>query len=171
MKVFAVLLCGFLSAALAADPAVPEVRTVYLLSMSSGLDQYLANRLTRGGVVRVVTDPSKADAIVTERLGPAFEQRMQELLPKPKPVEPPKEKEAEKKETVNQGPEIAAALRPPVTSLARTKGTVFLVSAVDGAVLWSVFEPLKGTTPQALDRTAERIADLLVRDLKPKPSQ
>jgi hypothetical protein len=170
MKALAVLLCGFFGAALAAEQPVPEVRTVYLLSMSNGLDQYLANRLTRSGVVQVVTDPGKADAVLTDRLGPSFEQRMQDLLPKPKPAQAPKE-EAEKKGAGSETPEIATAGRPPVTSLARGKGTVFLVSAASGAVVWSVFQPPRDTTPEALDRTAERITELLARELKRKPAQ
>jgi hypothetical protein len=122
-------------------------------------------------VVQVVTDPSKAEAVLTERLGPAFEQRMQELLPKPKPAEPPKEKEAGKKDTAGQTPEIAAAARPAVSSLARSRGTVFLVSTATGAVLWSAFEPPKSTTPEELNRTAARITTLLGRELKRKPAQ
>ena len=39
---------------------------VYILAMGSGMDQYLANQLTTIGVFEVVTDPQKADAIVTD---------------------------------------------------------------------------------------------------------
>ena len=33
-----------------------EVHNVYILPMGSGLDQYIANRLTRSGVLQVVTE-------------------------------------------------------------------------------------------------------------------
>src|SRR5678809_764458 len=45
------------------------VKTVYLLPMAGGLDQYLALQLTSGGVLQVVTDPKKADAILTDGIG------------------------------------------------------------------------------------------------------
>src|SRR5438105_4290906 len=65
-------------------PALPEVKRVYLLPMTSGLDQYIANWLTKAGRFEVVTDPANADAIFTDRLGPAFEQKWAELYPPPK---------------------------------------------------------------------------------------
>ena len=46
-----------LTTALAADLA--DVKTVYLLPMSFGMDQYLAVRLTTGSKLQVVTDPQK----------------------------------------------------------------------------------------------------------------
>src|SRR5688500_13830221 len=64
-------------------PDLMEVREVYLLPMSGGLDQYLANRLTREGRFEVVTDPKNADAVFTDRLGPAFEDKLKELYPRP----------------------------------------------------------------------------------------
>ena len=64
------------------------VRSVYLLPMARGLDQYLANRLTNEGVFQVVTDPAKADAFFTDRVGEGFEQKLADLLPEPeKPAE------------------------------------------------------------------------------------
>lgn len=70
--------------------AVAQIKTVYLLPMSRGMDQYLANRLTRGGVVQVVTDPKKADALLTDHLGAAFEASVKELYPEVKPAAPAK---------------------------------------------------------------------------------
>ena len=64
-------------------PGLAEVKRVYLLPMSGGLDQYLANRLTKVGRFEVVTDPANADAVFTDRLGPAFEDKWNELYPPP----------------------------------------------------------------------------------------
>ena len=36
--------------------------------MGSGMDQYLANQLTNAGIFEVVTDPKKADAILTDNV-------------------------------------------------------------------------------------------------------
>jgi len=44
--------------------------------MRGGLDQYLANRLTNGGVFRVVTDPKLADAVLTDHMGTEFETQL-----------------------------------------------------------------------------------------------
>ncbi len=55
------------------------IKTVYLLPMASGLDQFLAVRLTTGSILQVVTDPQKADAILTDHIGASFEQRLDEL--------------------------------------------------------------------------------------------
>ena len=51
-----------------------SVKTVYLLPMANGLDQYLASRLTSESVFQVVTDPKKADAVLTDHVGEGFEQ-------------------------------------------------------------------------------------------------
>ena len=62
-----------------------DVKTVYLLPMSNGLDQYLAIRLTTGATMQVVTDPQKADAVMTDHLGQSFEEKLDEYYsPKPK---------------------------------------------------------------------------------------
>ena len=41
------------------------------MPMGRGLDQFIANRLTRMHVLQVVTDPAKADTIITDQRGPA----------------------------------------------------------------------------------------------------
>ena len=87
-----------ITASAAVHPALPEVKTVYLLPMGSGLDQYLANWLTRIGRFEVVTDPAKADAIFTDRLGTAFEEKWKEMYPPPEPPKPEPAKDEAKKD-------------------------------------------------------------------------
>ena len=77
MKLFCMLLAASLSMAAA---GLSDVKTVYLLPMSSGLDQHLAVSLTTGNVLQVVTDPGKADAIFTDTIGASFEDRLAELF-------------------------------------------------------------------------------------------
>jgi hypothetical protein len=94
MKTTIALLFSMFAAALAAPPnaELAQVHKVYLLPMSNGMDQYLANWLTKLGIFQVVTDPKKADAIFTDHLGEAFEGRQAELFPQPVPpvaAEPP----------------------------------------------------------------------------------
>jgi hypothetical protein len=66
------------------------VRTVYVLPMSKGFDQYLANRLTNQSVFQVVTDPTKADAIFTDSIGESLEQTLDAIVPtaEPEPAKP-----------------------------------------------------------------------------------
>ena len=87
MKPTIVLLFSSLAVALAAPPKTElmQVHKVYLLPMSNGMEQYLANRLTGLGVFQVVTDPKKADAIFTDGIGDTFESRQAEWFPQ-KPV-------------------------------------------------------------------------------------
>ncbi len=60
------------SAPAPASPQLEAVKTVYVMPMSSGLDQYLANAISRIGYMQVVTDPQKADAVITANHGASF---------------------------------------------------------------------------------------------------
>ena len=155
MKSAALLLCVIAlgSALLSYGADSSGVQTVYLLPMANGLDQYVANRLAASGVFHVTTDPKKADAIFTDKLGEAFEQRLDTLLLPP----------VEKSSKESKAEERAA---PRVSSFSRSKGTVFLVDAATRAILWSVYEPPKNTTPAELDRTAQRIVGALKPPVK-----
>ena len=48
----------FSTLALAAvNPQLEKVQSIYILPMSGGMDQYLANRITQLGKMQVVADP------------------------------------------------------------------------------------------------------------------
>jgi hypothetical protein len=135
------------------------VHTVYVLPMAGGLDQYLAEWLTREHVVQVVADPKAADAVLTDRLGEAFEQKMATIRPLVK------DKDAKSDKSDNTGGEGAQARPPFHTNV--SSGTVFLVDAKSRAVLWSDYEkPPAYVTDKALNREAERI----VKKLQAKPA-
>jgi hypothetical protein len=91
------------SAQTGASRKLSEVQTIYVLPMSSGMDQYLASRLTRGHILQVVTDPAKADAILTDHLGAAFEDSLKELYPELKPA--PEKPDAKAEKAANQAAE------------------------------------------------------------------
>jgi hypothetical protein len=156
--------------------SLAQVKTVYLLPMSHGMDQYLADRLTHGGVVQVVTDPSKADALLTDHLGETFEAKVKELYPEPKPVvapaKPEEKKPDEKKpdEKKNDAKEPAAAAKSDELELkssgpehtpvpARSRGTIFLVKRGTGEVLWSAYNAPATRQPKDLNRTAAKVAE------------
>src|SRR5579864_5504108 len=90
MKLFCTFALLAASASAAVNPQLKQVNTVYILAMTGGMDQYLANRLTTMGVFQVVADPQKADAIITDRLGEPFEAKLTELYPPPPPPHPAK---------------------------------------------------------------------------------
>ena len=167
----AVSVCGL--AAAAVNPALPEVKRVYFLPMSNGLDQYLANRLTKVGRFEVVTNPDQADAVFTDRIGTAFEERWKELYPPPPPPPKPvdenaKDKEKDKKDKTPESLETAIAPLVRISSFTRGKGNVFLVSRKSGAVIWSHYAVPKNSRSKSLDNTADKIIDRLHDDLKPK---
>lgn len=144
----------------AQNPELGRVQTVYLLRMGHGLDQYLATHLTRLGVFQVVADPAKADAVFTDHLGEAFEQRLAELFPAAaQPAEASKITEEEKHSARREE-------GPRISSWGRGRGTVFLVEPRTRQVLWSVYEPPRDSSAQQVQRAARRIAERLRRELK-----
>jgi hypothetical protein len=166
------LLILWLVAAGLSAAELAAVHTVYLLPMGSSLDQYLANRLTSGHVFLVVTDPKLADAIFTDRIGTAFEEKLADLL-----AAPPAAQSAPSQPASTDASSPSA--RPPITetfnklsspaansSFGRGKGTIFLVDRKSKQVIWSVYEPPRGSTGQQLDKGALDIVSHLKRDLK-----
>ena len=160
-------------AAAAVNPQLKQVNTVYILAMGNAEDQYLANQLTTAGVFQVVTDPKKADAILTDRVGKPFEQTLDELYPPPPPPEPPKKEDdsdAKTKDQPKRGADLTGGGPNRVTSssFSRGKGNFFLVDRKSRMVLWSVYEPAKDTTPGALTKVAAKVVKRLQADLSNK---
>ncbi|HWF10972.1 MAG TPA: hypothetical protein VG297_21030 [Bryobacteraceae bacterium] len=125
-------------------------KTVYILPMAAGLDQYLAQRLTQDHVMQVVTDPKAAEVIMTDRLGEAFEQKLRE-------IHPPETANANNSNSSNKDEKKTDDATHNTFRGSTAKGTVFLVDAKSRAVLWSDYQK-PGHDP---NRTAERIAHAL----------
>lgn len=146
----------------AASPQLAAVRTVYILPMGGGMDQYLANRLTAMQVVQVAADPQNADAIFTDRLGETFERRLEDLYPKPPPPKAADDKDKETDESSSVKDAVALADKgqatAPVSTFGGGKGTFFLVDRKTRNVLWSTYEKPAGMRPQQLKHTADVIA-------------
>jgi hypothetical protein len=160
--------------ALAGDLA--QVHNVYILPMSGGLDQYLANRLTQSHILQVVTDPAKADVVLSDRLGQSFEQKMTELYPPPPPPAPPKKepaKAAEDKPAAEQAPgaiggllgDTVNKLSSPMSTFGGGKGTIFLVSVKSREVLWSTYEKPKDSRAAQLEKASARICEDLKKSI------
>jgi hypothetical protein len=153
-----------------------EVKRVYLLPMQFGMDQYLANRLTREGVFQVVADPASADAIFTDQLGAAFEARMKALYPPPPVAKPAKPEKKDVATTAKNEPEPSDAPDEKVAQSAesmrivpssRGRGMVFLVKRGTGEVLWSDHrEPTAHHGPE-MDKAAAKLVKSLKRALNP----
>ena len=157
-----------------------EGRRVYLLPMSHSLDQFLANRLTRDHVMQVVTDPAKADTVITDQVGAALEDRLKTLYPPPEAKAPAKDQAAAPKAETPKPKDDAAAQTAPsildnpvnkvekagsMAAFGRGRGTVFLVDVKSREVLWSAFDKPKNSSPHELDHTAERLVKRLKEDL------
>jgi hypothetical protein len=166
-------------AALACGADLANVHTVYVLKMSKGMDQYLANRLTNDHVFQVVTDPKLADAVLTDRIGESFQAKLEELFPTPEPEQPAKEnakelakqKEKEKEESAKPGGLLAEPVNKLASPAANSSfghagGTIFLVDARSRQVVWSAYDVPKDGTSRQLDRTASDIVSRIKRDLK-----
>jgi len=160
----------------AVNPQLKQVNTVYILAMTGGMDQFLANQITASGVFQVVTDPKNADAIITDRLGESFESKLKELYPPPAPPvpapAPPADDDKQKADGKKNALDLGAGAQR-VNSGARGKGNLFIVDRKSRNVLWSVFEPPKDTTPGELSKTAEKVVKRLKLDLsdKKQPSE
>jgi hypothetical protein len=181
MKLFCALTALAATAAVASvNPQLHEVKRVYILAMSAGMDQYLANQLTKAGIFEVVTDPKRADAIVTDRVGESFEGKLDELYPPPAPPKKVEPKAAD--DSDSDHPKSARDLSDQKladldlsggggyhpSTLGHGKGNIFIVSRTSRSVLWSIYEPPKNNTSSELTKTAERVVKHLQEDLNPK---
>ncbi|MGA2877441.1 MAG: hypothetical protein ABSG13_00670 [Bryobacteraceae bacterium] len=182
------LFCAFTLLAAAAlasvNPQLHEVKRVYILAMGSGMDQYLASQLTKAGLFEVVTDPKKADAIVTDNVGEAFQKKVDDLYPAPPPPPGATKPAADSDTSLDVGDsnvsDAKAAKKdglagldfgggaPRSGSLGRGKGNFFVVDRNSRIVLWSVYERPKNSTPGELTKTAGRVVKHLKEDLTDK---
>lgn len=149
--------------------ALAQVSAVYLLPMSHGMDQYLAHALTKAGLVQVVTDPAKADALLTDHLGAAFEASVKELYPEVAPVAAPAKSDAEKPDKDKDAstdakpdpPEMRTAAMDRPTAPGRNRGMVFLVKRGTGEVLWSAYHDPATRRAKELNRAAGKLSNSL----------
>ena len=156
MKFSAIAVGVLLSISGAARAEVFGVKTVYILPMAGGLDQYLALQLTSGGVLRVVTDPKKADAVLTDAIGAHLEESLSAIYGAPV-------------ETDKSGKEGKAEFTQPASqSFSRGRGIVFLVNRASRDVLWSTFERPKNSQPEELKHAAAKIVERLANTSKAK---
>ena len=159
MKQFIVAAAALAISVFVSAAGLGDIKTVYVLPMSNGLDQYLAAQLTSGSVLQVVTDPQKADAVLTDHVGETFEQTLADLY-STKP--PASDKAAEKTD------DTGATFTRSGMQGQRGRGNIFLVNRKTHDVLWSFFESPKDKTPSGMRRTAGRISAKLAHSIKGK---
>ncbi len=161
IKLLLLLLASGAAALSGAD--LGNVRTVYMLPMAHGLDQYLANILTAEHVFVIVTDPRTADAVLTDHVNSALQEKLDTLLAPP----PPPLKEGEKDEPKGTLLDPANKLSNPAdnSNVGRSKGTIFLVGAKSRQVLWSVYDLPKDASSKELDHIASDIVSRLKKDM------
>ncbi len=151
MKLLLMVAAG---AVFACGAELAEYKTVYVLPMSSGLDQFLATKLTAGSVLQVVTDPQKADVIFTDRIGAAFEEKLDELYgQKPK---------ADDSDSAHGSP------RGTSSPLTHGRGLIFLVDRKSRSIVWSTYVKPTSSTPDEMNHVASVVAHQLEKDKHPK---
>jgi hypothetical protein len=152
MKLLAIFLAAGLSLPCLSLKAgdLSSVKSVYLMPMSGGLDQYLAIRLSNGGSLQVVTDPKMADAIFTDRIGSNFEQSLQDMY-------------GEKKKSDGKLSSDDFS-KPSMQPLSHGKGSLFLVDRQSHVVIWSTYAKAKSTNSDDMNHLAMKIADQLSKD-------
>jgi hypothetical protein len=141
-----------------AHPELTEVKTVYLLPMTYSLDQFLAIRLTRGGIIQVVTDPKLADALLSEHIGAGLEEQMKTLYGEKKTDPSDKDKDKDR----------GSSFAGPMAGGTRSKGAIFLLDRKTRNVIWSDYVRPKNAQPDELNHVAEKIAGQLEKDKKVK---
>ena len=150
-----------------------DVRRVYVLPMSHGLDQYIANRLTNDHVFTIVTDPKLADAVLTDHVGTGLQAKLADLLQPPPPDKPMPLGDDKDKEAASAGSSLAESISKTSSpagssSIGRSKGTIFLVDTKSRQVVWSAYDLPKDPSSKELDRTASDIVSRIKKDLNPK---
>jgi hypothetical protein len=146
------------AAGLAPGAGLADYKTVYVLPMASGLDQFVAIKLTTGSVMQVVTDPRKADVVLTDAIGAAFEGKLDELYGQKSKSDDKDGKNG--KDSMNGSSRISPA--------SRGKGAIFLVDRKTRDVVWSTYVKPGGSAPDDLNRIAGEIASKLDKDRKGK---
>lgn len=137
------------------------VKTVYLLPMAGGLDQYLALQLSSGGLLQVVTDPKKADAILTDGIGARLEDSLNDLYGASVNKDSVDKDKSDKNKSGNAStPDFA---HPSMRPLSSSRGLVFLVNRTSRDVLWSTYELPTSTQPEELKHVAEKIVERLAK--------
>lgn len=145
----------------ARNAELSQIQRVYVLPMTAGFDQYLVNHLRGVSSMRIVTDPTKADAFFTDRLGVSFETKLKDIDDKSKEESAPPKTE-EELASQKQGFKLAP---PIVSSLGRGKGAIFLVERQSRNVVWSIYNKPKDYQPKTLDRVAEKVASAFKKEL------
>lgn len=156
MKYLSIAVLSALFSVSGVQAEILGVKTVYLLPMAGGLDQYLALQLTAGGVLQVVTDPKKADAILTDGIGSRLEDSLSELYGAPLDKDAPDKDKSGKAGTSDFS-------HPSMRPLSTSRGVIFLVNRTSRDVLWSTFERPKSTQPEELKHVAGRIVSRLAK--------
>ncbi len=152
-RIVCILAC---TAAALCGADLASVRSVYVMPMSRGMDQYLANRLAAERLFKVVSDSKLADAVFTDHLGDDLTSSLDDLSP----AKPAQEGDSKSSTApVNKLDTVSS-------SFGRSKGVFFLVDAKTRQVVWSTFEAPQRFDSRHLDRTASDIVSRLKRDLK-----
>ena len=105
--------------------------------------------------MQVVTDPLKADVVLTDRIGAAFEEHLNAIYGEKRKPDP--------KDSMTSAPQ------PMDIAISHGRGLIFMVDRRTREVVWSTFIKPKDASPDAMNHVALEIAAKLDRDRKGQP--
>lgn len=171
MKFKAVLAASVLSLGIASAADVATATHIYIMPMAGGMDQYIALRLTTDNVMQVVTDPQKADVVMTDRIGSGFEEKWKELYPPPAPAKTDEKAKDKDKDKDKSNADVFTVQRGASQPMSRGRGAYFLIDRQTRDVIWSTYARPKSADPTDVARTADQIARDLAKARKPKATK
>ena len=133
---------------------------VYLLSMPSAFDQYLAQQLIQRDAATVTADPTQAAVVLTDRIDTEFLRTMRELFPREGEQTPSEEDNSIEDSGI-------APPRPVNRPQRRPQGVLFLVDVSSRTVLWSTFIDEFELEPSKLEKQAREVVNRLEKALAP----
>lgn len=163
-----VVLASLALMGLASAADVTSVSRIYIMSMAGGMDQYIALRLTTGNVMQVVTDPQKADVVMTDRIGSGFDERWNELYPPPPPPKSEEKGKDGKDKDKKDNTDLFTVQRGASQPMSRGRGAYFLIDRQTRNVIWSIYARPKSSDASDVNRTADQIAKELAKARKSK---
>lgn len=150
-------------ALMAGEPGPRDVKTVYILRMANGLDQFLASEITKKGLYTVTTEPDSADAVFTDSLGEGFEKKLDLLYPPEAPPPVPAAEDKAKDAVTDPAP----MQRLGNSSWGRGKGTIFLIDRKSRQVVWSMNRQPKNSSTNEMVEQARKVTRQLQKDIAP----
>jgi hypothetical protein len=115
-----------------------------------------------------VTDPQEAEYVLTENVGPGFDEILKQLFEVPEEEEraPSEIADEEREEAKKELPVLNRYMGARPTTFGKAGGVVFLVRRADKSVIWSTFLERRDTRDQMMDKHAGNVVKRMAKWLE-----